>query len=73
MAQQAIKNKGVSGYTYWHLFHDFTEINATVMGHTIQLELPPRYTKHHVEITAVNLPVKAIARTHYFLFIDKKI
>lgn len=42
MARQAIKNEGGSECENWHLSHDLAEIDATVAGHIIQLELTPK-------------------------------
>ncbi len=42
MAQQAIKDQGASDCENWHLSHDLAEIDATVAGHVIQLELTPK-------------------------------
>lgn len=42
MARQAIKNEGASECENWHLSHDLAEIDATVAGHVIQLELTPK-------------------------------
>ena len=51
MARQAIKNEGASECENWHLSHDLAEIDATVAGHVIQLELTPKLPVSYTHLT----------------------